>query len=74
MTGKSNITVGPVEGGWSVVWDSMGEPMMFLSGGRAEAQARALARRLSEAGEDVEVAVRDRGRVLVGLARYPAVA
>jgi hypothetical protein len=72
MAHRYTIAVGPVEGGWSVVCDAVREPMMFLSGGRAEAQARALALRLSEAGDDVELTVRDRAKVLVGSARYAA--
>ena len=73
MTHRSNIIVAPVEGGgWSVAWDGMSQPMLFLSGARAESHARALAGRLSQAGEDVELTVRDRAQVLVGAASYPA--
>jgi hypothetical protein len=71
MTQHYTIAVAPVEGGWSVACDAVREPMMFLSGGRAEAQARALAMRLSEAGDEVELTVRDRAHVLVGRASYP---
>jgi hypothetical protein len=66
------IAVAPIEGGWSVACDAVREPMVFLSGARAEAQARALAVRLSDAGDDVELTVRDRAQVLVGTASYPA--
>jgi hypothetical protein len=45
---------------------------MFLSGGRAEAQARALARRLSEDGGVVRVTVRDRSSAVIGSVRYCA--
>jgi hypothetical protein len=73
MTHQHHIAVAPVEGGgWSLVCDYGLEPMMFLSGARAEAQARALARRLSEAGGDVELTVRDRSRTLIGQTRYRA--
>jgi hypothetical protein len=72
MTHHFTIAVGPVEGGWSVACDAVREPMMFLSGARAEAQARALAQRLSDAGEDVQLTVRDRAHTLVGSARYRA--
>jgi UDP:flavonoid glycosyltransferase YjiC (YdhE family) len=44
--------------------------MMFLSGARAEAHARSLARRLSDTGEEVRLVVHDRSRQLVGQARY----
>jgi len=73
MTRSYQIAVEPVAGGWSVVSDGR-EPMMFLSGARAEAQARALARRLSEAGEDVELIIRDRSRTVAGAARYQGLA
>ena len=72
MTHRYRISVGPVQGGWSVGCDAVREPMVFLSGARAEAQARALAHRLSEAGEEVELTVHDRAEVLVGRTRYGA--
>jgi hypothetical protein len=66
-----SIVVGPVEGGgWALDCDAIRAPMMFLSGARAEAHARALALRLSQAGDDVELTVRDRACVVVGLAHY----
>lgn len=64
------ISVSPVEGGWSVECVGRWRPMLFLSGARAEQQARAIARRLSDSGDDVQVTVRDRDRVLVGSTRY----
>ena len=45
MTRQHKIAVAPVDGGWSIACDGGLEPMMFLSGARAEAQARALAQR-----------------------------
>jgi hypothetical protein len=72
MTQHYTIAVGPVEGGWSVVCDAAQEPMVFLSGARAEAQARALAQRLSLDGDEVELTVRDRAKMLVGSSRYYA--
>lgn len=72
MTQNYRISVAPVDGGWSVSCDAMREPMVFLSGARAEAQARALARRLSQAGEEVELTVHDRASVLVGSTCYSA--
>jgi len=72
MTHQYSIVVGPVEGGWALDCDAIQAPMLFLSGARAEAHARALATRLSEAGDDVELIVRDRACVVVGLARYAA--
>jgi hypothetical protein len=70
MTRPHHIAVTPVDGGWSIACDGGLEPMLFLSGGRAEAHARALARRLSEAGDTVEVVVRDRNSAVVGSTRY----
>ena len=74
MNNRHQIAVAPVDGGWSLHCDCGLEPMMFLSGARAEAHARALARRLSQAGEDVELTVRDRSRTVVGQQRYYAFA
>jgi hypothetical protein len=72
MLRQHHIAVTPVAGGWALAVDGGLEPMMFLSGARAEAQARALARRLSEAGLEVQLTVRDRSRTVVGLTRYLA--
>ncbi|CAN7301580.1 hypothetical protein LJR225_001629 [Phenylobacterium sp. LjRoot225] len=72
MTCQRHIAVVPVEGGWSLACDVGLEPVMFLSGGRAEAQARALASRLSEDGGEVQVTVRDRSRKVVASLRYYA--
>jgi hypothetical protein len=80
VVGRRSIAVSPVVGGWSLACggDDDGtvhaavHPMMFLSGARAEAQAHALAHRLSEAGEDVQITVRDRASNLIGLTHYPA--
>lgn len=72
MGSQRHIAVAPVEGGWSLACDVGLEPVMFLSGGRAEAQARALACRLSEDGGEVRVTVRDRSRAVVGSLRYCA--
>jgi len=70
MLRQRQIAVAPVDGGWSVACDGGIEPIMFLSGARAESQARTLALRLSEAGGNVEVTVRDRSSTLVGSTRY----
>ncbi len=72
MTRRHDIAVWPVGGGWSLDCGPGLEPMMFLSGARAEAHARALALRLSEAGGEVQLTVRDRSRTLVGQTRYLA--
>jgi hypothetical protein len=72
MKRQHRIAVAPVDGGWAIACDGGLQPMMFLSGARAEAQARALARRLAQAGGEVELTVRDRSETLVGHTRYPA--
>jgi hypothetical protein len=64
------ILVAPVDGGWSVHCDEGLQPLMFLSGARAEEQARALARCLARGGEDAQVVVHDRASTLVGSTRY----
>jgi hypothetical protein len=63
------ILVAPVDGGWSVRCDES-QPLMFLSGARAEEQARALARCLARGGEDAQVVVHDRTSALVGSTLY----
>lgn len=56
--------------GWSVECALSGQPMMFLAADRAEAQARALARRLASTGPDVQVTVHGEQYQLLGTARY----
>jgi hypothetical protein len=72
MSEDFKITVGPVDGGWSVRCDHNLEPVMFLSGGRAEQYAKALAMRMSRAGRSAQVLVHDRTLALVGASRYQA--
>jgi hypothetical protein len=64
------ITVTPVDGGWSVECWLVGQPQMFLSGRRAEESARRLAQTVASVGEDARVVVHDRSRALVGTRRY----
>jgi hypothetical protein len=64
------ILVAPVEGGWSVRCDEGLQPLMFLSGARAEEQARVLARCIARGGDDAHVVVQDRRSALVGSTRY----
>jgi len=49
------ISVTPVGDGWTVRSDTFDGDMMFLSGAKAEATARRLARTLAVGGETVEV-------------------
>lgn len=69
---QSSFKIGPVAGGWMVDGVEGLEPLIFRSGARAEAYARALARVIAEGGSDAEVAVLDRGRRPVGAFRYRA--
>lgn len=63
------ITVRPVPGGWRVALDDL-QPQLFLSGRRAEGQARALAARLAGIGDRAELTIHDRASVLVGSQRF----
>jgi hypothetical protein len=56
--------------GW-VVEGAMGlQPLLFLSGAKAEAQAHALAKSIAETGGDARVTLHDRTEQLVGAFRY----
>ena len=59
------ITVEPAPVGWRVAVDDL-QPLMFLSGSKAEQHARSLAARLSRLGEVTEVTIRDRAHTVVG--------
>ena len=56
------IRVGPIDGGWVVDCEGAAEPAVFLSGGKAEAIARATAARLAASGVDVRVEIVDRSQ------------
>lgn len=66
------IWVSPLADGWAVICAGI-EPIVFRSGGRAEAQARRLAACLAKLGRAVQVRVLDRSRNLVGAQLYPAI-
>lgn len=72
MSGLRVILVSPLADGWAVLCVGL-EPLVFRSGGRAEAQARRLAACLAKLGRAVQVRVLDRARNLVGTQLYPAV-
>ena len=65
------IKVEPAAGGWRVVLDDL-QPLMFLSGFKAEQHARGLAGRLAEVGDDTHLLIHDRSRALVGAQSYLA--
>ncbi|WP_395671709.1 hypothetical protein [Phenylobacterium sp.] len=46
------------------------QPLMFLSGRRAEEHARQLARALTRSGDQASVVIHDRSEAFVGAARY----
>jgi len=63
------VAAAPV--GWSVSLDDL-QPLMFLSGPRAEQHARELAMRLARLGDDTQVTVHDHTQELVSTAHYAA--
>ncbi|WP_309092816.1 hypothetical protein [Phenylobacterium sp.] len=65
------IWVSPLAGGWTVRCAEL-EPLVFRSGRRAEEQARALARCMSDLGRHAQVRIQDRAMNLVGAQDYPA--
>lgn len=72
MTTQRIILVSPLADGWAVLTAGI-EPLVFRSGGRAEAQARRLAQCLAKLGRAVQVRILDRSRNLVGAQLYPAI-
>lgn len=70
MSGDHVISVVPVEGGWSLECATGLNPLLFLSGGRAEENAHALAKVFAELGRDVRILVHDRQKALIGTALY----
>jgi len=72
MRREHRISVGPVDGGWTVRCEGETQPLLFLSGRRAEEHARNLARALSRTGDEALVCIHDRSEALVGAARYTA--
>ncbi|MFZ5721177.1 MAG: hypothetical protein ACOY5Y_17085 [Pseudomonadota bacterium] len=65
------IWVSPLADGWAVICAGI-EPIVFRSGGKAEAQAKRLAACLAKLGRAVQVRILDRSRTLVGSQLYPA--
>jgi hypothetical protein len=64
------IAVVPVEGGWSVECSMTGQPLFFLSGAKAEENARKLGACIAELGQDVRVMIHARDSALVGTRTY----
>ncbi len=66
------ISVKPAGDGWSVQSDAFDSEMMFLSGAKAEAAARRLARTLSKSGQHAEICIFLRDGALAGKFSVPA--
>ena len=66
------IAVKPLGDGWSVQADAFDSEMMFLSGAKAEAAARRLARTLSDNGQASEIRIFLRDGALAGQFAVPA--
>ncbi len=64
------LHVRPAADGWLVDAAGAVEPLVFRSGGRAEAQAHALARTLAAAGQAARVMIHDRALRVVGSTLY----
>lgn len=63
------IAVVPAAGGWRLETGDV-EALMFLSGAKAEARAKALAQAFARTGEDVRVMIHDRSSALVATQRF----
>ena len=66
------ISVKPVGDGWSVQSDAFDSEMMFLSGAKAEAAARRLARTLAKSGQSSQINIFLRDGALAGRFAVPA--
>jgi hypothetical protein len=64
-----HVTVRPTQGGWMLI-HGRNPPLVFLSGGRAEAGAHRLGQSLATVGADARVLVHDRSGQVVGETRY----
>ncbi len=67
-----SIIVAPAGRGWVLRSSALGSEQFFASGGRAEAAARSLAARVSEAGRDAELEIVLRDGALAGRLSFPA--
>jgi len=64
-----HVSVSPTQGGWMLVY-GLNPPLVFLSGGRAEAGAHRLGQSLATIGSDATVRVHDRAGQVIGETRY----
>jgi hypothetical protein len=63
------VNVRPTQGGWMLVFERH-PPLVFLSGGKAEAGAHRLGQSLATVGSDALVRVHDRSGQVVGETHY----
>ncbi|MBV8684165.1 MAG: hypothetical protein JO111_14910 [Caulobacteraceae bacterium] len=67
-----SITIRPAGEGWVLRSPALGADMFFSKGGRAEAAGRALASRLADSGQTVELEVVLRDGAVAGVIPFPA--
>ena len=67
-----DLVVRAVDCGWLIDGPTLGQPLAFFSGAKAEAKAHELGRVMAAAGHHVRVEVRDRMQKVIGATRYPA--
>lgn len=65
-----SVQVAPADGGWAVHCSALGQPLMFLSGRKAEQQARRLADCLASLGQRVSLVIRDRTGGAISVLNY----
>jgi hypothetical protein len=70
MPDKHQIRVKPCGDGWTVECDEVGQPILFITGGRAEHHARAMAAAMAKAGCDVRLLICDRKGDVVAIGRH----
>jgi Uncharacterized protein conserved in bacteria (DUF2188) len=69
-----SVHVAPADDGWVVDSSALAAPMLFQSGGEAEAAARQLAEQLARSGEVAELVIVLRDGSIAGRIPYPPLA
>ena len=67
-----SINVAPAEDGWAVDSSALEGPLLFQSGGKAEAAARLLAEQLARSGQVAEIVIVLRDGSIAGRIPFPA--
>ena len=70
IVNQVDLVVRAVDCGWLIDGPTLGQPLAFFSGAKAEAKAHELGRVMAATGHDVRVEVRDRMQKVVGATRY----